>query len=147
MITIALAASMNFGYGTWECTHEYQYPNDNIKEIFVSRVLNNRDLTYIFDEKLIYKRLDSGKVLAQAKNHGSGVLELSKDTFSIHPKTYEVSVEFDHVGIFTPDYIDYLRDSGLKPGYGLTIDKLTETEMTIRHIESGDITKCLSDGV
>ena len=146
MISIVVLASMIFGYGSWECVHEYQYPRDNIKETFISRVVNHRDLTYNADEKLIYRKLDSGEILVEASIHEIGSIELSEQTFSIYPGKYDVSVDFDNIGIFTDEYISYIRDSGLKPGHGLMIDKLTETEMIIRHIESSDLTRCLSLG-
>ena len=144
MIELLLISSSFFGHGLWECTHSYDYPKDNLKESFVSRVIHKADLTYESEGHVTYRILDTGQMIARASIVASGKTLIEGHEFSIVPSTYNVGIDFDVHQMLTQDYLAHIQKNGLAPGHGLYIKELSDIKMIIEHKKSGDITQCTS---
>lgn len=142
MIELALAAGLMFGKGNWMCTHGYEYPKSNLREIFYSHVTYADDLSYTANTEIIYERISSNEVLGKIAATTSGKVTSQRKTFKDNPKKAEARVVFDHFGELTQEYLANVETFLMQGGEELKVQEMTAKSMTVVHLRTGDTTKC-----
>src|SRR5690606_24340673 len=98
MIELLIAGVSFFGGGNWYCTHQYEYPLQNVKETFISHVQYSDDLTYVASNKIIYSYLNDNEDFAQFSYIEKGVAKISGNQFYLDGHAYNVTKDFDKIG-------------------------------------------------
>lgn len=146
MLELLIAGTSILGGGSWSCTHEYEYPQHNVRETTVSNVKYAEDLSYVASSKIIYSHIDEADVFAQFSYEEEGVAKVQGDQFYLDGRAFNVVKDFDKIGHFRDEYTNKLTEflnTPLRPeGKTLTVISRSSTNMVVEHEQSGTITEC-----
>lgn len=146
MIELLIAGVSFFGGGNWSCTYQYEYPQQNVRETFISHVQYSEGLSYVASSKIVYSYLNENEDFAQFSYTEKGIAKISGNEFYLDGHAYNVTKDFDKIGHFNNGYakeITEFLNTPMKPEEKtLTVVSKTESEMTVKHQPSGTITQC-----
>lgn len=146
MIELLIAGVSFFGGGSWSCIHQYEYPQQNVRETFISHVQYSEDLSYVASSKIVYSYLNENEGFAQFSYAEKGVAKISGNEFYLNGHAYNVTKDFDKIGHFKSGYVkeitEFLNTPMQPEEKTLTVVSKTKSEMTVKHLPSGTITQC-----
>ncbi len=147
MLFFSAALVSFFGQGSWECIHQYDYPEDNVREKVIGHIEYEDDLSYASRNELIYLYLDSGEVFAKFTFEGDGrAIIQDNDEFYLDGRSYNFS-EIMNANNHLPDnYIAeveafYNKELSIYERT-LKVVKRSATHMDVLNEPSGTTTKC-----
>jgi hypothetical protein len=142
MIEVLALASSIFAHGMWDCEYSFDYPNDNVRETFFSRVVHRPDNSYTSTGYLKYSKINNGDLLSKAMIDEQGRVEVKGKIFSNYPESVEVNLEIDHTGLLTKEYLGKVKDNLMRVGHGLEVVIQDNEAMEVVHKSSGTKTSC-----
>lgn len=146
MLDLLIAGISIFGGGSWSCTHEYEYPNQNVRETFVSDVQYAEDLSYVVSRKIIYSHIDEEEVFAQFSYEEEGVAKVQDKQFYLDGRAFNVVKGFDKIGHFSDKYTnkvaEFLNAPMTPEEKTLIVISRSSTNMVVEHEQCGTITDC-----
>ncbi|CAD5248464.1 MULTISPECIES: hypothetical protein [Halomonadaceae] len=146
MFELLIAGISIFGGGSWNCTHEYEYPQQSVRETFVSNIQYAEDFSYVASNKIIYSHLDDEEVFAQFSYEEEGVAKVQGNQFYLDGRAFNVVKDFDKIGHFKDGYTnkvtEFLNAPLSSEEKTLTVISRSSTNMVVEHEQSGTITQC-----
>ncbi|WP_027965713.1 hypothetical protein [Halomonas halocynthiae] len=135
-----------FGDGHWSCSYEYEYPQQNVREKFISDIKYDNDLSYVSSSKIIYSHINENEVFAQFSYEGEGVAKVQGNQFYLDGHVFNVVKDFDITGHFGDGYTNEILEffnAPISPEEAtLTVISRSSTNMVVEHERSGTLTEC-----
>ncbi|MBT2788399.1 MULTISPECIES: hypothetical protein [unclassified Halomonas] len=143
MFEFALVSVSIFGFGDWYCSPEPSYEG-GIRESIHTHVVTHEDLSY--DESIIlqYQMEDADRTQSQLRVFVSGEKNVIGNDFTVHPQEIKISVDFDKIEMFTPEFLQVAQDFYLEDSGVIEVVDVNEQEMKLRSKEAGNEIVCQS---